>query len=193
MDHPAQADPNRIDVSLEDLSLSPITRPTGARALADIHIATPCPADWNRMGGNDRVRFCSQCMLHVYNLSGMTEREAETLINEREGHLCVRYYQRQDGTVLTSDCPVGMFSRGRRRVLALCGGLVAAVAGIVGVRFGPRQQVMGDVAEPPGTRETAGPPSYPPAIMGTPRLPPRIGEVAYSGPVPTENPRREAR
>ena len=47
---------------------------------------------------------------NVYNLSDMTEEEALKLVEEREGRLCVRFYQREDGTVLTSDCPVG--SRG---------------------------------------------------------------------------------
>ena len=37
----------------------------------------------------------------------MTEEEALKLVEEREGRLCVRFYQRRDGTVLTTDCPVG--------------------------------------------------------------------------------------
>jgi len=60
------------------------------------------------MHGNDRVRFCDQCRLHVYNLSDMPRFEAETLVNETEGRLCIAYYQRSDGTILTRDCPVGL-------------------------------------------------------------------------------------
>jgi len=37
--------------------------------LDHVRIAAPCPADWDRMLGNDRVRFCGQCSLNVYNLS----------------------------------------------------------------------------------------------------------------------------
>lgn len=59
------------------------------------------------MEGDDRVRFCPECELNVYNLSAMTEEQALALVQEREGRLCVRFYQREDGTVLTSDCPVG--------------------------------------------------------------------------------------
>ena len=60
------------------------------------------------MEGDERVRFCDECELNVYNLSDMPEEEALKLVEEREGRLCLRFYQREDGTVLTSDCPVGV-------------------------------------------------------------------------------------
>lgn len=75
--------------------------------LSNIKIASPCPADWNEMYGNGRKRFCRECKLNVYNLSGMTRAEAETLIINAEGRLCVRFYKRSDGSVITQDCPVG--------------------------------------------------------------------------------------
>jgi hypothetical protein len=75
--------------------------------LENIRIASPCAADWNEMIGNERERFCGACKLNVYNLSGMSRREAENLILQSEGSLCVRFYRRADGTVLTKDCPVG--------------------------------------------------------------------------------------
>ena len=75
--------------------------------LNNIKIASPCSADWNAMSGDDKKRFCGECKLNVYNLSGMTKDEAENLIIEKEGRLCVRFYRRSDGTVLTEDCPVG--------------------------------------------------------------------------------------
>jgi hypothetical protein len=63
------------------------------------------------MDGDDRVRFCDECELNVYNLVSMTEAEALELIAESEGRPCVRMYQREDGTVITRDCPVGMEER----------------------------------------------------------------------------------
>lgn len=60
------------------------------------------------MSGDDRVRFCGVCRLNVYNLSGMTRRDATELVQLVEGRLCVRFFRRKDGTLLTSDCPVGM-------------------------------------------------------------------------------------
>ena len=71
-----------------------------------LRIAAPCKAPWENMDGDERVRFCRECNRNVYNLSAMTDAEARRVVAEREGRLCVRFYQRRDGTVLTSDCPV---------------------------------------------------------------------------------------
>lgn len=75
--------------------------------LDNIKIASPCSADWEAMIGNERSRHCGDCKLNVYNLSEMTKREAENFLLEAEGRVCVRYFKRADGTVLTKDCPVG--------------------------------------------------------------------------------------
>lgn len=72
-----------------------------------IEIASPCPANWAEMSGDDRVRFCAQCDKHVYDLSTLRAEEAVALIREKEGALCVRLWRRADGTVMTADCPVG--------------------------------------------------------------------------------------
>jgi hypothetical protein len=73
-----------------------------------VRIAAPCPANWDEMLGSYRVRFCSRCELNVYNLSSMTRAEAEAFIAGHEGKLCVRFYQRADGSILTQNCPVGV-------------------------------------------------------------------------------------
>jgi hypothetical protein len=84
--------------------------------LDHIKIAGPCSADWDQMFSfeDKRVRFCSQCNLNVYNLSDMSRQEAEALINKTEGRLCVRFYRRADGSVLTQNCPVGLKAIKRR-------------------------------------------------------------------------------
>jgi hypothetical protein len=82
--------------------------------LDNIRIASPCNADWDQMIGNDRARFCGQCNLNVYNLSSMMKVEAELLIGRTEGRLCVRYFRRADGSVMTQDCPVGLRAIRRR-------------------------------------------------------------------------------
>lgn len=76
--------------------------------LDKIKVAAPCSAEWRFMYGDDRVRFCGQCSKNVYNLSALSREEAEDLIRRMEGHLCVRYYRRKDGTVITDNCPVGL-------------------------------------------------------------------------------------
>ncbi len=59
------------------------------------------------MAGDERVRFCPECNLNVYNFSAMTAAEVERIVSRREGRLCARFYQRADGTMLTKNCPVG--------------------------------------------------------------------------------------
>src|SRR5262249_5401143 len=84
--------------------------------LDNLRIAAPCSADWDQMFSfeDERVRFCSQCNLNVYNLSDMSRREAEALITKTEGRLCVRFYRKADGSVLTQNCPVGLKAIKRR-------------------------------------------------------------------------------
>ena len=66
------------------------------------------------MTGDDRSRFCTQCEKNVYQLSGMTAEDIATLVLEKEGALCARFYQRPDGTMLTAHCPVGVARLPRR-------------------------------------------------------------------------------
>lgn len=82
--------------------------------LERVRIAAPCQAEWKEMHGNERVRFCDKCSLNVYNLSAMTKREAERLVLTAEGRLCVRFYRRADGTIITRNCPVGVQALKRR-------------------------------------------------------------------------------
>jgi hypothetical protein len=77
------------------------------------------------MVGDDAVRFCGLCQRKVYHLSGMSRQDIERLIEEKEGRLCVRFYQRADGRMLTADCPVGL--RAARRWMARVMGAVLAL------------------------------------------------------------------
>jgi hypothetical protein len=97
-----------------------------------IQIASPCSAAWNEMEGDERVRFCGACRLHVYNLSAMDVEEAASLIGDGTSSVCVRLHRRRDGTVLTRDCPVGYRMAVRRKRSVLWGSL-ALGAGLLGV------------------------------------------------------------
>ena len=101
------------------------------QTIATIRIATPCSADWNAMEGDDRVRYCATCSKSVYNISNMTSTEAAALIAEREGKVCVRYFQRKDGTILLQDCSVGVWKRRHRKIAAL-----AIAAGAAATAYG---------------------------------------------------------
>lgn len=107
-------------------------RPQKLPMLENVAIAAPCKASWDAMVGDDRIRFCGQCEKNVYNLSAMPRDEAEALLAAREGKMCVRLFKRTDGTVMTSDCPVGVKRRRRRRAVAgvLGGGMMAATASL---------------------------------------------------------------
>ncbi len=76
--------------------------------LESVRVANPCSTDWDKMQGDDRVRFCQSCAKNVFNLSELSKPEAEKLITEKQGNLCVQYYQREDGTIITDDCTIGL-------------------------------------------------------------------------------------
>jgi hypothetical protein len=78
------------------------------------------------MAGDDQVRYCGLCEKNVYNFSAMTSTEVVELIQRHEGQLCARFYRRSDGTMLTTDCPVGVHHRVQRRKRRT--GLAAAIA-----------------------------------------------------------------
>ena len=70
------------------------------------------------------MRACGACDQKVYNVAGMTRAEAEALIQNAEGRLCLRLLRRHDGTVLTRDCPAPLRrqrqrTRWQRAALAL--------------------------------------------------------------------------
>ena len=97
--------------------------------LDNVRVASPCRADWDQMYGDDRKRFCGECKMSVYNLSGMTRMDAESLLINSEGRLCVRYFRRADGTVLTRDCPVG-WRAAKQRVSKAATAVFSMIAGL---------------------------------------------------------------
>ena len=145
--------------------------------LDSVRVASPCSADWAEMIGDEKVRFCSSCEKNVYNLSAMTSADAEHLLGASAGgELCVRFYQRADGTVMTADCPVGV-KRKRRKKLAL------AVAGAGALAWGAVAQldrrtmgtvpmtgevaIQGATVDVPQPVATVATPVPQPHIMGT--------------------------
>ena len=103
--------------------------------LNNLKIASPCSANWDEMLGNERSRHCGDCQLNVYNLSGMTRTEAENFLINAEGRVCVRFFKRADGTVLTKDCPVGWQAIKRRvsKTATAVASLIFAALGGIGV------------------------------------------------------------
>lgn len=166
-----------------------VSETTAKRALPmldRIAVASPCSASWDEMLGDERVRFCLACEKNVYNLSNMPREDAEALLAKSAGgEVCVRFYRRADGTVMTSDCPVGATKKRRKKMaLAIAGAGAMAVAAISELtkpvcRGGVAGTAMGAVAVyTPTPSETV------PTVMGTvavPQPPPPVREHAVMG------------
>lgn len=175
-----------------------------------IDVASPCSASWDKMTGDDQVRHCDSCRLNVYNLSNMTKEEAEDLIIAKEGRLCVRFYRRTDGTLITRDCPVGLRALRLRLVRALAGTAALLAFMLVGVwtsrsgmassgrnTNGPFSKFVEWITPPQLTQQPLPPVMgkvCPPAVMGelmmpVPQSPPNLtledepgGEVEFQNP-----------
>jgi hypothetical protein len=141
-----------------------------------LEVVAPCSEDWDKMSGGDDIRFCGKCRQNVYNLSELTESQARELV---QGPVCVRFFHRGDGTVITRKCSP-MMEAARRRLVALAAG----VAGVLPLAAGfwgsvawlrklvakSDRVVMGGMRPTPPPRPTMGEPievrGKP--LMGTP-------------------------
>lgn len=141
--------------------------------LDNVKVASPCNASWDEMLGDDRVRFCTSCEKNVFNLSAMPREDAERLLADKlNGELCVRFYQRADGTVMTQDCPVGVTKK--RRKLAV---LSAAGAGAMAIAaFGAMTRTMGKPSRPFATMGEVSAVDNTPHVMGS------VAPPAYTAP-----------
>jgi hypothetical protein len=154
--HASELDALRAQEQTLSNELADIEKKLGAtnarRALPlldQVKVASPCDRDWNEMLGDERVRYCLGCEKNVFNLSAMGREEAEALLRDRLGkELCVRFYQRTDGTIMTEDCPVGV-KRKRRKKLALAvagAGAMALAATSLMLKAQSGCRTMGEVA-----------------------------------------------
>lgn len=171
-----------------------------------IRVAAPCDASWDEMVPieGERVKYCSSCSLNVYNVSEMTAQEAEDLLIRHEGRLCVRYYQRQDGTILTKNCPVGVRAVGMsliRRSAIAAGLFTLLFVAIKGID--DSQRTPTSVPHEEGITVTAGSVALPP-VEELPKLPKSaeleytMGKIARPKPTPvvsgeTQYPLRQGR
>lgn len=150
--------------------------------LNNIKIASPCSANWDEMYGNDRKRFCGDCKLNVYNLSGMSREDAENLITSSEGRLCVRFYKRADGSVITNDCPVG-WAKVKQRASMLATAALSLIlslfAGVFAASFFGKQKDLGKFRWIPFTTPT-------------PKYEPLMGGVSMPTPTPKRTPTPKA-
>ena len=167
----------------------------GSPTLEQIRIAEPCNAWWDQMQGDERVRFCGECRKNVYNLSAMSRAEAEALVFETEGRLCVRFYRRRDGTVLTDNCPVGV-RKAKIWLSVQLAGIAATFASLLSLGTGSKTAKMENTSgseRPPVVIPnqdygwTTGMKAYQPSEIGKVVSPtPSMGEA--SAPPPSKTP-----
>ena len=93
----------------------------------EFKVSSPCPASWDRMTGDNMIRFCGQCKLNVYNLAEMSREEVAAVVRKTGGQLCGRIYVRADRMATVGDCPRGAMRKRVRR-----GVMVAAILVIAG-------------------------------------------------------------
>ena len=114
-------------IELLVLGFSTYNRLMRREPLSELKVVVQCHETWASMNGTERVRHCSQCGRNVFNISNMTHSDAVDLVRRMEGRACVRYYQRQDGTILTRDCSV------RDRVSLFVRLRLATICGVLGI------------------------------------------------------------
>jgi hypothetical protein len=62
-------------------------------------IKQPCSADWNRMRGDDKRRFCEGCQKFVHNVSAMSREERTAFADPANSRECIFICQRTDGKI----------------------------------------------------------------------------------------------
>ena len=75
------------------------------RKLDQLQVVSPCSTDWDRMSGDEKKRFCSECDKFVYDFSQMTRRQVEAIVSIHRGRMCARITRRPDGSLLTMETP----------------------------------------------------------------------------------------
>ena len=160
---------------------------SATRALDVLRVETPCPQAWDAMTGDgNRVRYCEGCGLHVHNLSAMSPDDAERLVCETAGRLCVRYERTLGGRVRTLEYEPGRPRRGAWRRWTVLGMLGAAAAVFGNALWSPTRQsgaVMGMVPyRAPAPTSPLGPP--PPNGTGLGSTSGTCGDVVIGEPAP---------
>lgn len=95
---------------------------------SQLEIVKPCTRDWAEMSGTSTVRHCASCSKSVYNLSMLTEREADAALAVRPSEVCVIYYVDAEDRVVfhpTAE-PAPWSSKRRTLVAAVAASAIAA-------------------------------------------------------------------
>lgn len=104
------------------------------------------------MIGNDGVRFCEHCSLHVHNISAMTRARALRLAEKSKGRICVRYYHDPKGFIAANSVSPRLYQLGRRVSRVAAGAFSATLSLTAAVAQSPsvRQAGLVPLVQPDG-------------------------------------------
>ncbi|MFK7986829.1 MAG: hypothetical protein AB8I08_12460 [Sandaracinaceae bacterium] len=111
-----------------------------------LEIDDPCPLPWSALQGEGRVKHCGTCDKNVYHLSRMTRDEAEALLHQHGDSVCVQFYARRDGTIVTADCKPARLERARQAARRAMVGAGAMMAGLLAFTLGLAALLLGWVS-----------------------------------------------
>lgn len=169
-------------------------------SLQKLEIPIPCTESWEAMQGDEQVRHCGLCRKNVYNLSSMPREEAAALLaGNTDGSLCVRFYRRSDGTVMTSDCGTSVRVKLHDAMRSLPR-MAAGAAGMAGAALVAASVAHAAPAKParsghaPQAVQAAAPKEPPPemVVMGAPPPPSQAVMVVKPSLPPADAPPRDA-
>lgn len=97
--------------------------------LDQLKVVSPCSTGWDRMPGDEKKRFCSECNKFVYDFSQMTRRQVEAIVSIHRGRMCARITRRPDGSLLTLETPA-VHPVVARRASPVVNATLAAILGL---------------------------------------------------------------
>lgn len=77
--------------------------PSKRRILDQVTVLDPCPMSWDKMVGDDKVRFCGECQRKVWNFFEMTDAEVVEVMQANPERLCAQIKKTKSGQLLTKD------------------------------------------------------------------------------------------
>ena len=115
-------------------------------------ISSPCSVKWDDMQTDQddiSIRFCGDCKRNVHNLSSLSDEEVVVLLDKKTAgeRVCTYFYRKDDGTLVTDNCPKQMKQMrnrlqayGASMLVTLCWLLAtsADAQGLVGAPVDPR-------------------------------------------------------
>ncbi len=94
--------------------------------LKNLQLVHPCPINLAGLDPAEKENFCKSCNKEVYNLSVLSSDEAETLLEEKGREACVMFVRKNDGRIVTDNCPT--FLRPLRRSARVAISLVSLIS-----------------------------------------------------------------